>query len=443
MDHRVPRVGLVVSIVCAVLAAITFIYLNLAFEGPSVIQSVAGEGYRVKATFKDTEVLPTKQPVMIRGLEVGKVKGVEFNQEDSTATVEFSVEDEYAPLRRDAKAVIGERTILGDPFVNLDPGTEAAGELESGSAIAGSPSVDFDEALDFLDEKGRAHVRSTLDELAETTKSERGGERLNATAAELSRTVTELRGLTDALRGQEDDLAGLVADASVVLSELGSREAALRSIVGSGRLALDALASNTASLDEALAETPGLLDVARRVLIESRPLLVEAEPLVRALRRAAPELAPVLEDLPSITADTVDVVSNLSGIPTMREILKLFRLVGPAVPGIEAATRNLVTALQYTAQRANGLAAFFANMVSVNAHGDGDGRWARFSILFEDTELLDLPADPPPECTPATDDVDPTGFCLNAYPQPNDALDPEPYLDGSYPALKPYDPPPP
>lgn len=441
MDHRVPRVGLVVSIVAAALAALTFIYLNLAFEGPSLIQSVAGEGYRVRATFKDTEVLPTKQPVMVRGLEVGKVKDVEFNKEDSTATVEFSVDDEYAPIHTDAKAVIGERTILGDPFVNLDPGTDAAGELSTGSEIRGAPSVDFDEALGFLDEEGRRHVRSILDELKATTRSERGGERLNATAAELSRTVGELRELTDALRGQEDDLAGLVADGSVVLHELGTRERALRAIVGSGRVALDALAANTASLDQGLAETPGLLDAARSVLVESRPLLAEAAPVVRELRRAAPELAPVLADLPSITSDTVDVVSDLSGIPTLREMLRIFKLVGPAVPGIEAAARNLVTGLGYTADRANGLAAFFANLASVTANGDSDGRWARFALIFEQGELDDNPT--PSICSPEDDVPANAGFCDNAYPEPNDALDNEPYQPGAYPQLRPFDPPPP
>ena len=103
MDHRIPKVGVIISLICAALAGLTFVFLNEAFEGPSATSLVLGDGYTLEATFDDTEILPTKQPVLLRGLRVGKVKGVEFNKEDSTATVTFQVDDEYAPVYKDAE----------------------------------------------------------------------------------------------------------------------------------------------------------------------------------------------------------------------------------------------------------------------------------------------------------------------------------------------------
>jgi ABC-type transporter Mla subunit MlaD len=334
---------------------------------------------------------------------------------------------------------IGERTILGDGYVRLDPGTEAAGEVESGGTVRSIASVDFDEAFGFLDEKGRRHVKSILSELADATRSAESPQRLNETVGELARTTSELRILTGALRGQEDDLAGLVQDSATVLGELGEREAALRAIVASGRATLDALAVNTESLDQGLAELPGVLDAARNVLASSRPLLEEAGPLVRELRRAAPELAPVLDDLPAVAADSVDVTSGLSGIPALRKTLEVVNLVEPSIEGIEAQTLNLVPVLRYLAARRESLGAFFANMAAVTAHGDRLGKWARFAILFEPGELLDRPL--PATCRPE-DDVTPNlGLCYNAYPAPGDARDNEPYEPGSYERLKPFDPP--
>ena len=438
MDHRIPRVGVALAIVCAIAALLTFIFLNLAFEGPSLIRSVGDGPYEIEATFEDTEVLPTKQPVLLRGLEVGKVRAVDYNDDDATATVRFTVDDEYAPIYRDAKLIIGERTVLGDPFLNLDPGTEGAGEVPSGSELEGSPSVDFDEALDFLDAEGRAHAGGILGELRKATRDSRGAERLNSTAGELSRTVRELRALTDALRGQEDELAGLVGDGALVLDELGSREAALRSITSAGRVTLDALAANSQSLSDGLAETPPLLDAARRVLAESRPLLEEAAPLVRELRRAAPELSPILAELPGVTADTVDVVSGLAGVPTLRKLLEVVNLVAPAVPKIEAATRNLVTLMDFTADHADGIAAFFANMAGATAHGDSAGRWLRVAAVFEPGLIGDFQT--PSLCRPEDDVAPNAGLCRNAYPQPGDAADNEPYEPGSYPRLEPYEP---
>jgi phospholipid/cholesterol/gamma-HCH transport system substrate-binding protein len=429
----------VFALVMAVAAVATFIYLNLSFEGPSVIRSLVGSGYTVETKIRDTEAIPTKQPVLIRGLEVGHVTKTSYDYDSQRATIEFTVDDRYAPLHRDATVAVGERTLLGDAYLRLDPGTDGAPEVDSGGEVRSVPSVDFDEAFEFLDQRGRRHVKSILDELADATRDERGPERLNSTVGELTRTTTELRILTDTLNGQEGQIAGLVRDSATVLGELGRREAALRAIVSSGRTTLDALAANTASLDRGLAELPRVLDAGRRVLADSRPLLDQAGPLVRELRRAAPELRPVIADLPSITADTVDVVSGLSGVPSLRRTLEVVKLIGPSVPGIEAATRNLAPLLDYTASRAKSIGAFFANFASVTAHGDSVGKWARFGIILESGEFDDQPT--PATCRPEDDVAPNAGLCHNAYPSVDDPLDNEPYTPGSYPRQRPFDAP--
>ena len=428
MDHRIPRLGVAISLVCAVAAAITFIFLNVAFEGPTPFQ--LGGGYSVEATFKDTEALPTKQPVLLRGLEVGKVEDVEYNQSDATATVTLGIDDEYAPVRRGARAWIGERTLLGDSYVNLEPGPDTAPAVPDGGEIPGVQSVDFDEALDFLDARGRRHVRSILDELAHATADRRGAEKLNATVGGLTRTVHELRLLTGTLKGQERDLAGITRDGAIVLDALGRRERDLSEIVASGRTTLDALATNSKALNRGLAEVPRVLGSARTVLARSRPLLAHAAPLIAALRRAAPRIAPVLSELPGLTADTVRIGARLSAIPTLRRLLEVIKLVGPAVPRVEAIARNLVPLLRYAAARSNGIGAFFANLAASVQSGDQTGHWLRTAAIFQPNLITDVP----PSGCPHIE------LCFNAYPRPDDARDPQPYEPGSYPRLRPFKP---
>jgi phospholipid/cholesterol/gamma-HCH transport system substrate-binding protein len=441
VDHRVPRVGLAFSIVCAVLATITFIALNQAFEGPSVVSVVAGEPYHLEATFDDTEALPTKQPVLVRGVQVGKVTAVSFDHQSSKATVTFTVGDELGPVHADAAVTVGERTLLGDPYLNLDPGSEGSGELESGATVRALPSVDFDEAFDFLDKTGRRHVDSIIETLDQATVSDRSGTELNQTLGELARTVSELRDLTDALHGQEDEIAGFVADTSTVVGELGSREQALRRVVASGRAALAALASNTGSLEQGIAELPAVLESGTAALRGAEPLLREARPLVREVRKAAPDLAPALADIGPLASDTVETVKDVSGLPSLRKLLRVVVLGGPAVPGLEASVRNLVPLLRYAAPRTKGIVSFFSNFAGLTAHGDSDGAWARFAIMFEPGEIADSPT--PATCLPEDDVAPNLGLCHNAYPAPDDARDPEPYEPGSYERLKPYKPPPP
>lgn len=432
------------SIIAVIVAVISFVYLNRAFEGPSLLSQVS-KPYELTATFDDVENLPTKQAVLTRGVDVGKVTDVSYNPDEVTATVTFELDDEYAPVYADATARIGERTILGDPYLDLDRGHSEAGELDSGGELASLPSVDFDEALDFLDEDGRAHLQSLLNTFSEGASAEGNGARLNGTVGGASRTVEQLNLLTKTLEGQEAEISALVLDASTVLGELGSREQALRTIVGSGRVTLDALAANTTSLEQGLAELPGLLDAGRSSLASSRPLLVEARPFLRRLRAIAPDLRPVLAKIGPLSRDAADVIAGLrpfrkATAPLWRTAVTTLQLSAPVVTKLDPAVRNLVGFMQYLAPRSNSVAAFFSNIAGALAHGDSNGSWARFGLNIEPGELSDTPT--PAVCQPEDDVPVNAGLCQNAYPFANDAVDPEPYTAGSYPRLEAYTPPP-
>jgi virulence factor Mce-like protein len=436
MDHRVPKVGLLISLVCAVLATLTFVYLNEAFRGPSPSKAII-DRYHLRATFADTEVLQTKLNVVVRGVIVGKVDDVGYDREAGNATVEFAVDEDKVRVYRDASVKIGEFSLLGDPYIDLDPGTRAAGAARSGQRIDSKPSVNFDQALGFLDAKGQRHVRNLLDELTAATKVRNGGGKLNATNGAIARIVSRLRDLADALRGQEADLAVLVRDSSAVLGELGGREASLRSLTASGRATLDALAANSRSLEQGVAEMPRLLASGTRALRGARPLLTEAGPLVRDLDRVAPDLAEVIHQVPDMATDLVDAGAGLSNIRTLPRVLELQNLLEPVIEPLESAVRNLVTTLRYFAPRATAVASFFSNFAGGTNTGDSDGKWARIFFDFEPGEFLDRP-------TPANCDapLPTTGVCHNAYPEPGDAVANKPYKRGSYPRLMPYDPPP-
>jgi phospholipid/cholesterol/gamma-HCH transport system substrate-binding protein len=445
MDHRIPLAGAVFSVIAVICAAATFIYLNEAFRGPSVT-AVVSHPYELTATFDDVENLPTKTNVLSHGVAVGKVSSVDFNKDNVTGTATFTIDNEFRPIYKDATARIGERTILGDAFLDLDRGHPAAGELDSGSPVKALPSVDFDEAFDFLDKTGRAHLRSTLDTFGRGAKTPGNGARLNGTVGGLSRTIEMLNATTSSLQGQEQDIAALSSNASTVLGVLGDREAALREIVSSGRVTLDALASDTSSVEQGVHELPRLLDAGRHSLADARPLLVEARPLVRQLRAIAPDLRPALAGLGPLSRNAAGVVEGLkpfrvAAAPMLRKSQDLFRLALPVIDQLQPAVRNLVPLLGYLAPRANGIAAFFSNSMSAFAQSDSLGHAARFSGNIVPLETLGGAS--PGICTPEDDVPIPNpGVCSNAYPAPNDALNPEPYAPGSYPRLLPWNPPP-
>jgi phospholipid/cholesterol/gamma-HCH transport system substrate-binding protein len=465
MDHRVPRIGTAVSIILALGALITFIFLNQKFEGPNPLAGL-GDPYQLDVRFDSTKTLPTKQPVLHKGVSIGRVNDVSYDAATDESVVKFTLNDEFAPIHEDAKLQIGERSLLGDAYLNLlDPGSEGARELEPGDelsevcptdakALAKEPEcnivppVNFDEALDFLDEDGRARLRSLIDTVAEGASRDGNDLRLNDTTGGLIKTITELRTLTDSLKGQEDEIARLVSDSRTVLGELGDRETAVRTIVGAGRSTLDALAANTASLQQGIEELPPLLDRGTEALELARPLLAELRPVLADLRELAPDLAEGFAggevSLGPIATDVVSTVEKLE--PQRRALekvgpdtVKLLGLLSDRIVDATPAALNAVPIADYFAPRADAIGAFFALTRSVTAKTDAGGRYGRFGVVVEPSLFAD--AEQPRAYTNQNGVCDPAHpFCYNAFPGPDDSLDNQPF-GGTYPRIVPYDPP--
>ena len=465
MDHRIPKIGTAISIVLALGALITFIFLNQKFEGPNPIAGLSSP-YQLDVRFESTKTLPTKQPVLHRGVSVGRVNDVSYDADTDESIVRFTLNDDFAPLHEDAKIQIGERSLLGDAYLNvLDKGSPESAELEREDELSKVcptdpaelaqdpdcnivPPVNFDEALDFLDEEGRARVRSLIDTVAEGASREGNDLRLNDTTGGLVATITELRTLTDSLRDQEDEIAQLITDSSIVLRELGNREAAVRTIVGSGRATLDALAANTASLQQGIEALPPLLDRGRVALELARPLLAEARPVLAGLRELAPDLSAGFAggevSLGPITTDLVSIVEKLE--PQRRALervgpstVKLLRLLAKRIVDSTPAALNAVPIADYLAPRSDSIGAFFALTRSVTAATDEGGRYGRFGVVLEPGLFTDA-ARPRAYVNQGGVCDETEAFCYNAFPGPDDSLANQPF-DGTYDRTVPYDPP--
>ena len=425
MSDRVPKLGAVATVVAAVAALILYVLLNNAFGGPTVGLS---NPYEVRTTFSDSQGMVKKAVVLVNGVKVGEVSGVDV--ERGHADVTFTVEDRYAPLHRDAVVSVGYRTPFGEPFLDLDRGSRGAGRLSDGARVRSAPSTEIDEALEILNREGRRSTRSLLRTFARAGRSGQAAERINATYAEMRRLVSNLRRLTGTLHGQEGDIAALVEDGRVVLRELGEREQSVRSIVSAGRTTLDALGSREQALDRGLAELPLLLDTARRTLGNARPLLREARPLVTDLADAAPQLAPAFRELGPVSSDVGGVIARLEAfndvaVPMLEQTLPTLRAGRPAARWLEPAFANLIPFLRYAEPRKNGISAFFSTTAGTTSQGDSEGKWVR---LFAVTD--------PPVAREAL-------FHSNAYPPPDDALHNRAYRPGDHPRLQAFRPPPP
>ncbi len=154
-----------------------------------------GYGYEVNATFSNSANIALNSPVRIAGVDVGKV--IETKRDGNNTEVTFTVSDAGRPIHDDAFASIRPRIFLeGNFFIDLDPGSPSAPEMDSGGTIPvtrTSTAVQIDEVLSALQSPVRADLGRLLEGIGtaythEPTPAIRTGE-LRAMLAELEKVA--------------------------------------------------------------------------------------------------------------------------------------------------------------------------------------------------------------------------------------------------------------
>ena len=77
----------------------------------------------------------------ISGVPVGKVKTIEPNKQTGRADVEIQLQSRYAPLPQDARAILRQKTLLGETYVELTPGDTQRGHDPRGRRARRRPGV--------------------------------------------------------------------------------------------------------------------------------------------------------------------------------------------------------------------------------------------------------------------------------------------------------------
>src|SRR2546430_2086018 len=155
MQKQVPTVGRLLVMAIFTLSCFgLLLYLWSAFGGPVPLKP---HGYRFHAHFAEATQLAQEADVRISGVNVGKVKKIDLGNDGRTdATIEL--DDKYAPMPDDSRAILRQKTLLGETYVELTPGTKSAPKIPENGTLATTqvaPTVELDEILRAFDKKTR------------------------------------------------------------------------------------------------------------------------------------------------------------------------------------------------------------------------------------------------------------------------------------------------
>jgi phospholipid/cholesterol/gamma-HCH transport system substrate-binding protein len=130
MQHTATQDTLVGLFVAAGIAGLFF----LALQVSNLSSFSNDESYTVTARFESSGGLKVKSAVSAAGVKIGKVTGINFDPKSYQSVVTMAIESKYATLPDDTTASIFTAGLLGEQYVNLEPGGSDS-VLKNGSNI--------------------------------------------------------------------------------------------------------------------------------------------------------------------------------------------------------------------------------------------------------------------------------------------------------------------
>lgn len=392
-----------------------------------------GTPYSVSVVVPNAYNLVPNADVRASGVRVGRV--ADIVPRGSAAELRLELDERVAPVFRDATVLVRTKTLVGESYLGLEPGTPRAGSLPDGgrlSARAAGEAVQLDDILGGLDAPTRRQVRRTLAGLARGLGGR--GEELNETLGALRDVSRRGDRLTTVLGAQRHHLARLVDDTGGVLSAIGEREGDLRTLVRGSRAAASAVARRDAALHEGLGRVPGTLRQADRSIRVLQAFSGRAVPVVQDLRRASGDLTGAVRRLEPASRAGRELVEELARLvpvadPLLTALSRFSVTVSPSLRGIDDALREVNPVLRHLEPFSREIGAFFANQGAWNEISDATGRIGRVQGVFSERALAQYT----PEMKRAVEALLDVGALrtfhdqqTNAYPRPGDIAKPLP-----------------
>src|SRR5947209_1297677 len=202
------RVALIVGLV-VLLAIISFRIVNGLTE------------YRLVVPLDSADGLYPGSDVLIAGAKAGSVQDISLDGNQTLVTI--ALDDAYSPVHSNARVTVRPKSLLGEKYVALDPGSSDV--LQSGSRLPQTQvarAVELQDVVNSLDAPTREKLRTLVISLG-------GG--LAGRGLDTNQTITygrqdldHLAAITDTLAARDRDLQTVIQGLDQVTAELAKSD---------------------------------------------------------------------------------------------------------------------------------------------------------------------------------------------------------------------------
>ncbi|HEV3129745.1 MAG TPA: MlaD family protein [Solirubrobacteraceae bacterium] len=420
MQKQAPSLGRLAVMVGFALSCFgLLLFLWLAFGGAIPLKP---KGYRFSVSFPQANQLAQEADVRISGVSVGKVKSISV-QPNGYSNVTIELNRRYAPIPRDSSAILRQKTLLGETYVELTPGQKSSGLLPEGATLPASQvasSVALDQIFRALDAPTRQALQVWLQTLAASVNGR--GRDISDTLGTLAPFAQDANTLAMLLNAQQPEVRRVVRNTGAVFAALSERDAQLRSVITNTNTVFQTTAQRNRELAQTFVALPTFEHESTLTVNRLARFATTTNPLITQLRPAARQLSPTLISLSKLAP-------NLRG---------LFRDLGPLITASKA---GLPALERFTDELHPLLAELTPLLHQVNPIVSFLGLYRReltsfFANVVAATEATDLPAGSrtPVHYLRTTNPLNPEN--LAAYPRRIGSNRPNPYgMPGIFDAL--------
>jgi hypothetical protein len=279
----------------------------------------------------------------------------------------MEINPQFAPRPIDTRAILRQKTLLGETYVELSTGTPSARKLPDGAILPRAqvaPTVQLDQILSTFDPKTRQAFETWMQQ--QGTALTGRGEDLNAALAELYPFATNVDSVLAVLNRDSAATSTLLNDGGQVFSSLARSPVALQQLIVNANAAFSATAAQSSALAQTIKAFPPFLVATKDTVDRVARFAETTKPLVDELRPAAVQLTPTLKALAILAPDLKRLLVNVgplthaskAGVPGLEQFLTdsvpLLTRAKPYLGGV-------IPVLDYINTYRREIAGFFAN----------------------------------------------------------------------------------
>ncbi len=286
---------------CLLVALLPWVVIGIVRESTD---DDTKDHYFVRAIFDNASTLVAGEDVKVAGVPVGVISDLDITS-DKKAAVTLRIDDEgFIPWKSDAKCKVGAQGLIGEKFVDCQPGSSSAkalARIDEGDGKGErllpieqtSSPVDLDLLNDIMRLPYRQRFAILLSEFG--TGLAGRGEELNEVIHRANPALRETDQVLKILADQNRVLARLARDSDRVLEPLARERESFADFVVQANATGEASAERRGDLGRSIELLPGFLRELRPLMEDLEDFTDQGTPLLTDLNAAAPALGRLIE----------------------------------------------------------------------------------------------------------------------------------------------------